>query len=134
MERALRARGEEPVELTRHWREAIRARTGDEAPTQIPLRDFLHTARLRPLTRAAGKMLATLSGSEALQAILEAREEDQRELWDAVELAAAAGYDPRRMWRAPLWRDESLSRIVAPGERRMYSVSERPTARRSRAR
>ena len=123
---ALGARGDEAVPLAGPWRAWLRMQAGGPAPEHAPVRDVLAQARLRPLSRAVGKVLAELSGSAELIAVLEARSEDQHEVWEAIEMASEAGYDPRRMWRAALWRDECLTRILAPIERRMYSISDRP--------
>jgi ferredoxin-NADP reductase/cytochrome b involved in lipid metabolism len=125
---ALRAEGGERVPLTPAWREALRSRAGfeAEAPTHLPLRELLRYAKLRPLLRPVGKSLAALTSSVRLDAILEARQEDQWELWDALELLAADGYDTQRLWRSQLWQDESIARIVPPEPFRTYSVASAP--------
>jgi ferredoxin-NADP reductase/cytochrome b involved in lipid metabolism len=125
---ALRADGDEQVPLTPAWREALRARTGFgvEAPTHLPLRELLRYAKLRPLLRPVGKALLGVTSSEQLDAVLEARQEDQWELWDALELLAAEGYDTQRLWRSRLWQDESVARIVPPEPFRTYSVASAP--------
>jgi sulfite reductase alpha subunit-like flavoprotein len=38
-----------------------------------------------------------VTASDALDVILEARQEDQWELWDVLELLAGEGYDTRRL-------------------------------------
>jgi sulfite reductase (NADPH) flavoprotein alpha-component len=123
---ALRARGDEQVPLTAQWREALRTRMLAPAPDDLPLADFLRFAKLRPLLRPVGKRLAALSESEELHRVLEARQEDQWELGDALELAAVAGYDTTRLWRAPLWQHEGIARVVPPERFRTYSISGRP--------
>lgn len=129
VERTLRAmdgRASHPVPLSRAWRVALQRRDGGVAPPELPLGDVLRLARLRPLDRRIAKRLVALSGSAALGEIVEARAEDRHELWDAIEMAKAAGYDPARMWRADLWQDEALTRVVPPERPRMYSVSAPP--------
>jgi sulfite reductase alpha subunit-like flavoprotein len=125
---ALRARGAERIALTHVWRDSLRLRPEHEegAPAQVELRDFLRYAKLRPLLRPVGKALLAVSASDALDGILEARLEDQWELWDVLELLEAEGYDVRRLWRSELWQDEAIARIVPPEPFRTYSVSSMP--------
>ena len=126
---ALRASADRRVPLSARWRRAMHERTGSPPPPDLELGDLLRHAQLRPLDQAVGKRLALLSGSSRLWDLLDAHEEDRVELWDALELAALAGYDVTRLWRAELWQDEALTRIVAPEPQRMYSVSDRPDGR-----
>ena len=128
---ALRARGDEVVPLTGAWREAIRHRPAHEdgVPDRLPLADFLRFAKLRPLTRPVAKALLEATGSERLDAILEARGEDQLELWEALDLLAEEGYEPRRLWRSELWHTEAIARVVPPEPFRTYSVSSAPDSR-----
>ena len=126
---ALRAGADRRVPLNARWRRAMHERTGRPPPPELALGELLRHAQLRPLDRAVGKRLALLSGSGRLWELLDAHEEDRVELWDAIELAAHAGYDVTRLWRAELWQDEALTRIVPPEPQRMYSVSDRPDAR-----
>ncbi len=123
---SLRATPDREVPLTSRWRAALRRRLGSETPVTLPLVDVLRYAQLRPLGRHVAKHLQRLSGSSALAEMLEAREEDQFEFRDAVELAAASGYDVTRLWRAELWQDEAIARFVPPAAARMYSVSTPP--------
>ncbi len=126
--RALQAPRDCQVPLSRSWRDAWQQRSGGRAPTVLPLVDFLRCAELRPLGRRVAKALLELSQSPALFAVVENREEDQLELFDALELATASGYDVTRLWRAQLWREEALARIVPPAAPRMYSVAAVPDA------
>lgn len=123
---SLRATADRQVPLTSRWRAALHRRFGSETPATLPLVDVLRYAQLRPLGRHVAKHLQRLSGSSALAEMLEAREEDQFEFRDAVELAAASGYDVTRLWRAELWQDEAIARFVPPAAARMYSVSTPP--------
>lgn len=124
--RAMDGRADHPVPLTRGWRVALQRRRGTPPPPSLPLEEVLRVARLRPLDRGVAKKLAALSGSPELRAIVESRDEDRFELWDALEMARAAGYDATRMWRADLWQDEALTRVVPPEPPRMYSISDHP--------
>lgn len=119
---ALRATGDEPIPMTATWREALAARGMPDAEA-LPLRQFLGVAKLRPLLRPVGKALLALTASERLDHVLEAYEEDQWELWDALELVAADGYDPARLWRARIWQGDALSRVVPPEPPRTYSIA-----------
>jgi sulfite reductase (NADPH) flavoprotein alpha-component len=125
---ALRADGDERVPLTRTWRELVRLRPECEGapPDELPVADFLRYARLRPLLRPVAKALLAVTASERLDEIVEARKEDQLELWDALELLVEEGYDTRRLWRSGLWQDEAIARIVPPEPFRTYSISSAP--------
>ncbi|MGH9126425.1 MAG: cytochrome b5 domain-containing protein [Acidimicrobiales bacterium] len=123
---ALRARGGEGIPVGRAWQEALVARLGPGAPAELELADFLRFAKLRPLVRSVGKALARLSSSHGLDDLLEQRLEDTCELWDALDLMTANGYDVTRLWHAELWQDEALARIVPPEDFRMYSLSAPP--------
>jgi ferredoxin-NADP reductase/cytochrome b involved in lipid metabolism len=125
---ALRASGEEAIPLTRAWRELIRLRPQyDGKPAEeLDLAEFLRYAKLRPLVRPVAKALLAVTASERLDAIVEARREDQWELWDVLELLAAEGYDTRRLWRSGLWQEEAIARIVPPEPFRTYSISSAP--------
>ena len=125
---ALRATGEERLHLPRSWRLAVVARLGGDVPEQLSLGEFLRYAKLRPLPREVAKALARFSASPELTAVVEERREDQLELWDAVEMMAGSGYDVTRLWKAELWQDEALAKIVPPETYRMYSLSSPPDA------
>jgi ferredoxin-NADP reductase len=125
---ALRAEGSERVPLTQGWRESIRLRPAfeDGPPDELELALFLRYAKLRPLLRAVAKGLLAVTASERLDEIVEARREDQWELWDALELLTEEGYDTRRLWRSGLWQDEAIARVVLPEPFRTYSISSAP--------
>lgn len=125
---ALRSPGNRLVPLTNAWRSALRTRFGTTPPRRLELAEFLRYADLRPLDRRVAKQLARLSGSAELTRIVEQRDEDRFELWEAIELAAEANYDVNRLARAELWQDESIARIVPPVAARMYSISATPDA------
>ena len=122
---ALQATGDELIRLTSHWRDALESITHQSAHT-IPLRTFLTFAKLRPLLRSVGKDLLRVSCSKQLSEVLEARQEDQIELWDAFELLASENYDVKRFWKAAPWEIESIARIVPMENFRIYSISSAP--------
>ena len=125
---ALHATGAERIPLTRAWREAVSLRPELQGTdtAELPLAVFLRWAKLRPLLRPVGKALVGVTASQSLDAVLELRQEDQWELWDALELLSTEGYNTRRLWRSELWHDEAIARIVPPESFRTYSVSSAP--------
>lgn len=123
---ALRATGREQLGLTTTWRAALVEILG-EVPTSIDLATFLSYAKLRPLSRPAAKTLFGLSRCRRLGELLERREEDHLELWDAIEMLAAENYDVKRLWNAAPWEAESIVRIVPPESFRIYSISSAPS-------
>lgn len=121
--RALRARGNEPVRLNAEWRAAVDYREGYEGAEMLPLRTLLTFGRIRPVDRTTAKSLYTASHNSTLRKVIEARAEDQWELWDLIEMLTASGFDPKQLWKAHPGQEESITRIVPPGEFRMYSIS-----------
>jgi sulfite reductase alpha subunit-like flavoprotein len=120
---ALRATGDEQIQLSRAWREATLARDGAGETTHLPLRSLLARGRIRPVDRAVAKTLLALSGDEALKDIIEARAEDQWELWDLLEMLQRRAFDTRALWRAQPGEREHICRLVPPEIARMYSIS-----------
>jgi sulfite reductase alpha subunit-like flavoprotein/pSer/pThr/pTyr-binding forkhead associated (FHA) protein len=122
---ALRAKGYETIPLTEEWREAINLREGYEGASTLPLRTLLKFGRIRPVERFAAKILYTASLNGNLRNIVEARAEDQWELWDLVEMLNKAGFNPKRLWKAHPGEQEHICRVVPPESFRMYSISSR---------
>jgi sulfite reductase (NADPH) flavoprotein alpha-component len=120
---ALRARSDEPVQLTHAWRDAIGAREELAGATELPMRTLLSLGRIRPVQREVAKALLAASGDATLREIVRARAEDQWELWDLLELLARGGFDPRTLWRAHPGERQHICRIVPPEQPRMYSIS-----------
>jgi sulfite reductase alpha subunit-like flavoprotein len=125
---ALGARGEERLPLTPAWRDAVASRTGHGAEPTLDLRTFLRWARIRPVLREVAKALLQVTGSSDLREMIEARDEDQWELCDVVDLLGQHGYDTTRLWRSQPWQAESLARIVPPDRGRQYSISSAPAS------
>lgn len=120
---ALGARGDEPIALNALWREAVKQRDGYELAKVLSLRTLLTFGCIRPVSRAAAKTLYGVTHHEGLRRILEARAEDQWELWDLLNLLAESGFDTRRLWKAEPGEAERICRVVPPEAFRIYSVS-----------
>ncbi len=125
---ALRASGDETVPLDRFWTNHMRSILGRESPSELPLSVLLTHGQLRPVERLVGKRLFTLSRAETLHQLLEARREDEFELWEIFTMMSEARYDVRRLWQAEPWEPESLARVVHPAAFRVYSISSAPDA------
>jgi sulfite reductase (NADPH) flavoprotein alpha-component len=121
--RALRASGEEMVQLDRLWQRAIQARDGYGQTTRLPLASLLRFGKIRPVSREAARALSRLSASSKLREIVNARQEDQWELWDLLDLLYEGGFDTRRFWKAESWEAESICKIVPPEVYRLYSIA-----------
>ena len=122
--RALQARGGEIVQLTPQWQEAIRLRSGYSDDIKVlPLKSMLTFGKIRPVTRDIAKRLLKITASSTLKEIVDARMEDQWELWDLLNLLYAAGYDVTRLWKAGPWDPENICRIVTPETFRLYSIA-----------
>jgi len=120
---ALKAKGYEKITLTAEWREAMKLRHGYEDGTTLPIRTLLRYGRLRPVERQVAKTLYAVSLNGSLRKIIEARAEDQWELWDLLEMLTTAGFDPKRLWKAHPGEREHICRVVPPESFRMYSIS-----------
>lgn len=120
---ALHAGGDEAIDLTREWTAALPLRGRPAGMTRLALRDVLAWGQIRPVPRATAKILHRLTQDASVGAVLEARTEDQWELWDLLEHMSGAGFAPERLWRAGRGDYESLGRAVPPLEPRLYSVS-----------
>ena len=119
----LSATGDEPVPLTRTWQAAISARTDQEAATEVPLRELLAHAWLRPLTPAIARGLLDLAPVPAIRALVNAHGEDAWEVPDALRALRSAGFNPARMVRASLMDPDAIARVLPPLPPRLYSVA-----------
>jgi len=120
---ALRATGDEPVQLDALWRDHVIQRHGYEKAHVLPLRTMLRFGRLAPLDHPVVLSLYALSSSERLRHILDARAEDQWDLADALSLLAESGYDARRLWKAVPGDRDHICHVVPPERWRLYSIS-----------
>ena len=120
---ALRASGDELVDLTPEWTTALSLRPGRQRELRTPIRDVLAFGHIRPVARGTAKALYRLTLDESLLAILEARTEDQWELYDLLELLVEGGFAPQRLSRAERGDYENLCRLFPPLRPRLYSVS-----------
>ena len=122
--RALQATGDEVITLDAAWQDAVRHRAGYPGDTEaLPLRVLLAFGRIRPVSREVAKRLLNASASGALKRIVDARMEDQWELWDLLGLLQTGGFDVTRLWTAPPSDPDSICRIVLPEEPRLYSLA-----------
>lgn len=121
--RALRATGAEAIALNQQWRTAVAFREGYTIATSLPLRTLLRFGHIRPVERSTAKLLHSLTGNERLHRIIEARAEDQFELWEMVEMLAESGFNPRMLWRMHAGERESICRVVPPESFRTYSIA-----------
>ena len=120
---ALGARGDEPIQLNAAWREGVKLREGYADAKVLALRTLLAFGRIRPVARPIAKALYTITHSERLRRIVEARAEDQWELWELLDMLAETGFNPKRLWKAHPGERESICWIVPPESFRMYSIS-----------
>jgi sulfite reductase (NADPH) flavoprotein alpha-component len=123
---ALQATGDELVRLTPTWRAAVACRAGYDEVDVLPLRTLLRFARLRPIGRALAKRLVKLTAVGPWQRVVDARMEDQWELWDVLNLLYAGGYDVTRLWKADPREDEAFCAVIPPEPFRLYSLASAP--------
>jgi sulfite reductase alpha subunit-like flavoprotein len=123
---ALQATGDEVVGLNTIWRDALALREGYATATELPLHDLLRFGEIRPVRRSVARGLYSATGNQALRRIIDARAEDQWELWDLLELLTVAGFDPRVLWRAHPSDRENVCWVVPPLRYRMYSIVSAP--------
>jgi len=120
---ALNALGDEPIQLNTVWREAVKLRDGYEQAKILSLRTLLTFGRIRPILRETAKTLYGITHNQTLWKILEARAEDQWELWDLLNVLSQNGFDTRRLWKAEAGEVERICRIVPPETFRIYSIA-----------
>ncbi len=120
---ALQATGDELVRLTPAWRAAVACRAGYGEVDVLPLRTLLRFARLRPIGRDVAKQLARLTAVGPWQRVVDARMEDQWELWDVLNLLYAGGYDVTRLWKAAPGEDDAFCAVIPPEPFRLYSIA-----------
>ncbi|GAB4057170.1 FHA domain-containing protein [Catellatospora paridis] len=123
---ALQATGDELVPLTPRWRAAVACREGYGEVDVLPLRTLLRFAQLRPIGREVAKRLVRLTAVGAWQRVVDARLEDQWELWDVLNLLYAGGYDVTRLWKADAGDSDAFCAVVAPEPFRLYSIASAP--------
>lgn len=123
---ALQADGDELVPLTPEWRAAVACRHGYGEVDVLPLRTLLRFATIRPVGREVAKRLVRLTAVGAWQRVVDARMEDQWELWDVLNLLYAGGYDVTRLWKADPREPDALCRVIPPEPFRLYSIASAP--------
>jgi sulfite reductase alpha subunit-like flavoprotein len=123
---ALHATGDEVITLTTQWQQAIRLRAAYAAQADVkalPLRVVLTYGQIRPLMRDAAKRLLKASASEFLKGVIDARMENQWELWDVLRKLHEHGFDVSCLWKAAPWEAQTICRIVPPEVFRLYSIA-----------
>lgn len=120
---ALRATGDEPIRLNAAWRAHLNLRSGFQGLDELPLRLLLTFGRIRPVDRTAALNLYALTRHEGLRRIIDQWAEDQWELWDLLDLLAASGYNPKRLWKGVVGDYEHICRVIPPERWRLYSIS-----------
>jgi sulfite reductase alpha subunit-like flavoprotein/cytochrome b involved in lipid metabolism len=123
---ALQATGQELVRLTPQWQAAVACRAGYGEVDVLPLRTLLRFARLRPIGREVAKRLVKLTAVGSCQRVVDARMEDQWELWDVLNLLYAGGYDVTRLWKADPSEDDAFCAVIPPEPFRLYSIASAP--------
>ena len=123
---ALQATGDELVRLTPAWQAAVACREGYGEVDVLPLRTLLRFAQLRPIGREVAKRLVKLTAVGAWQRVVDARMEDQWELWDVLNLLYAGGYDVTRLWKADPGEDDAFCAVIPPEPFRLYSIASAP--------
>ncbi len=123
---ALQATGDELVPLTPRWRAAVASREGYGEVDVLPLRTLLRFAQLRPIGRDVAKRLVKLTAVGAWQRVVDARMQDQWELWDVLNLLYAGGYDVTRLWKADATDNDAFCMVIAPEPFRLYSIASAP--------
>ncbi len=124
---ALQATGDELVRLTPRWQAAVACREGYGEVDVLPLRTLLRFALLRPIGRELAKRLVTLTAAGSWQAVVDARMEDQWELWDVLNLLYAGGYDVTRLWKADPSEEDAFCAVIPPEPFRLYSIASAPS-------
>ncbi len=119
----LQARGDEPIQLNADWRDHVPLRDGYQDAKLLSLRTLLKFGRLRPISRPVAKTLYRLSHNQQLWAILEARAEDQWELWDLLQILTEGGFNPKSLWKGAAGSRDDICAVVPPESFRMYSIS-----------
>lgn len=123
---ALQATGDELVRLTPRWQAAVACREGYGEVDVLPLRTLLRFAQLRPIGRSVAKRLVKLTAVGSWQRVVDARMEDQWELWDVLNLLYAGGYDVTRMWKADPRDSDAFCAVIPPEPFRLYSIASAP--------
>jgi sulfite reductase alpha subunit-like flavoprotein/cytochrome b involved in lipid metabolism len=124
---ALQATGDELVRLTPKWRAAVACREGYGDVDVLPLRTLLRFAQLRPIGRQVAKRLVQLTAVGPWQRVVDARMEDQWELWDVLNLLYAGGYDVTRLWKADTGEVDAFCAVIPPEPFRLYSIASAPS-------
>lgn len=133
--KALQATGEEWLQPSPEWQQALAERGLDPALVQV--RDVLRYGALRPVLPRVAEALHAVSQNPWLLDQLHTGRVENLELWQVLERLAQDGFDVKRLLSertraasgcVTLTRKtgELLCHIIAPERPRMYSISSRP--------
>ncbi len=123
---ALGVRGDEPIQLTPEWRNALTLRGRRLDGETLAVRDLLTLGKIRPLVPRAAEALHASSQSETLKSFIDDGVTDRFELWDILLMLRKEGFDPSSFVRDDGGR--GLCEIVPPETFRMYSISSVPSS------
>lgn len=123
--KAFGATGEEPIRLSDEWREAVRLRAGYENVAELPLAELCRFGQLRPMHPRVAEALHAITQNEILGRAIREGKTHHWELWDALEMLRASGFDPARLFAEGNDPDRRspICEIVPPETFRMYSIS-----------
>ena len=119
---ALGAKDDSLIKISHEWQEFFEKNRPDLAEKIILLKEFLRYAKIRPLARETARLLAEITNSSIIKAILDQHLEDQFELWDFLTLISTF-YNPKKLWQVAPWQKENLSKLLSPDQPRSYSIS-----------
>ena len=97
----LRASGDEPRRPDAGVDDGPRAASGRRREPPTPIRDVLAFGHIRPVARDTAKALYGMTLDESLRDILEARTEDQWELYDLLGASSSRAASPRSASAGP---------------------------------
>ncbi|HYP89655.1 MAG TPA: cytochrome b5 domain-containing protein, partial [Polyangiaceae bacterium] len=120
---ALRARGDERIELTPEWREHLQLRPNFAGKTWLTLRDLLRFGRIRPVIPRVAEALHAVTQHAGLGSAIVEQTTARWELWELLLDLDDSGFDVRRLWQGEVTSSGYLSRVVPPENFRMYSIS-----------
>lgn len=120
---ALSATGDEVISLTREWADHVHLRWGFAEANALSLSELLRFAKLRPVTPRIAEALHALSQDDELAEANIKGEVDRWEVWDLLVMLRSKGFDPKRLWKAPIDDSAHICRVLPPETFRMYSIS-----------
>lgn len=120
---ALRATGDELVQLTPEWRELGTLRPQLRGKQELSLRELLTYGRIRPVLGRAAEALHAISQNVVLERAIREGRIESWELWDLLELLTKDGFDPRVLYAGDSGPTTTMCAVVPPESFRMYSIT-----------